>query len=86
MATLVKFRKYDKMFHDEPDTVFAFFPQLNYNKRLYGNDLKDSYKHLGQHAAMHKDTVKGARKATESEYIPLKQELESIGYDLKICK
>lgn len=87
MATLVKFRKYDRMFNNTPESelIFAYFPQLNYNKRLYGNDRKTCYAHLGQHTSCHKDYAK-AIPANESEYLPLKQELESIGYTLKVCK
>lgn len=48
MATLVKFLKKD-------DEIFAFFPQLNYNKRLYGNEIKTSYAHIGQHSACAKE-------------------------------
>ena len=88
MATLVKFRKFDRMFDDtnEQDLVFAYFPQLNYNKRLYGTDLKMSYAHLGQHAPCSKEYGK-ATPATKDEYLPLLNELRAIGYDnLKICK
>jgi hypothetical protein len=79
MATLVKFRKHES-------EVFAYFPQLNYNKRKYGNSVKTCYAHVGQHSLCHKDYAKNSEPANESEYLTLKQELESIGYDLKICK
>lgn len=81
MATLVKF-----LLNNESEAVYAFFPQLNYNKYLYGNKMKVSYEHYGQHGGAHLDYVKESKPATESEYMPLKQELESIGYNLKICK
>ncbi len=84
MATLVKFR-IDEPISEYPE-VFAFFPQLNYNKRLYGNDMKTSYAHIGQHSACCKDYANDSRAANEAEYMTLKQELESIGYNLKICK
>jgi len=85
MATLVKFRKYDQMFSDTKPEVFAYFPQLNYNKRLYGNSMKTSYQHIGQHSCCSKEYA-NATPATENEYLELKRELESIGYNLKICK
>ncbi len=87
MATLVKFRKYDRMFNDTPESqlIFAYFPQLTYNKRLYGNEIKTCYDHVGQHSSCHKNYGK-AVPATENEYQDLKKELESLGYDLKVCK
>jgi hypothetical protein len=77
MATLVKFLK-------NQGEVFAFFPQLNYNKRLYGNSMKTSYAHVGQHSACHKDYANESTLPTKSEYQPLLTELKSIGYDLKV--
>jgi hypothetical protein len=85
MATLVKFRKHkDKKFNWD---ITAVFPQLKYNKNMYGNSMLTGYAHLGQHTAVNIEWVnQDSEPATESEYLPLKQELESIGYDLKICK
>lgn len=78
--TLVKFRK------DEAG-VTAVFPQLKYNKRLYGNDMVSCYAHVGQHSGASIEWVnESTTPATEADYNDLKQELESIGYDLKICK
>jgi hypothetical protein len=80
MATLVKFRK-------DGNGVFAFFPQLNYNKQLYGTRRKVIYQHVGQHSGGDIDyCVDATIPAKESEYSALKTELESIGYTLKICK
>ncbi len=81
MATLVKFRQ------AHTNEIIAYFPQLKYNKRIHGNDLNTSYSHVGQHSACSGDYIKClCRPANESEYLPLKQELESIGYTLKVCK
>ena len=80
MATLVKFRK------DNTGEITAVFPQLKYNKRLYGNNMITSYAHIGQHTGACKEWIKETESANESEYSDLKQELESIGYNLKICK
>lgn len=74
MATLVKFLK-------KNDEVFAYFPQLNYNKHLYGNTLKTSYAHIGQHSACSKEYANEAVMASKEEYQPLLEELVSIGYD-----
>lgn len=85
MATLVKFRKFkDGKFHGD---ITAVFPQLKYNKLLYGNSMFTGYAHIGQHTAVSIEWVnKDSVPANESEYLALKQELESIGYNLKICK
>jgi hypothetical protein len=83
MATLVKFRK-EISNHDQ---IVAVFPKLKHNSRLYGNDVYVCYSHIGQHSPCNKDWIFGETKpAKEHEYASLKKELESIGYDLKICK
>ena len=44
-----------------------------------------SYEHVGQHGgADYHGMIGSTRPATPGEYEPLRQELESIGYDLKI--
>lgn len=79
MNTLVKFYK------DEYGEVFAVFPQLNYNKELYGNDIKTGYAHIGQHTGISKDYYKDKEPAIFSEYNPLRFELIAQGYNnLKI--
>jgi hypothetical protein len=85
MATLVKFVK-DKE-GDFMGDITAVFPQLKYNKALYGNNTYTGYVHIGQHTAVSLDYIKECTTpATEAEYMPLKRELESIGYTLKVCK
>jgi hypothetical protein len=85
MATLVKFRKWTKNRYE--GDITAVFPQLKYNKRLYGNNSLQGYAHIGQHTEVSKDWVKTETEAaTPQEYEPLKKELEQIGYVLKICK
>lgn len=81
MATLVKFRVHKDAEGNED--LFAYFPKLKYDLKGYH---KTCYSHIGQHSGCAMEYVKECRPATESEYMPLKQELESIGYDLKICK
>lgn len=81
MATLVKFR-----IHPVSGELFAFFPQLKYGFNGYRNDLKTCYAHIGQHSACAKEYEQESRAARPNEYNPLKSELESIGYNLKICK
>ena len=80
MATLVKFR-----IHPVNGDLIAFFPQIVHSFNGYRKN-HTCYARIGQHSACNVDYVKECRPATESEYMPLKQELESIGYDLKICK
>lgn len=80
MATLVKFVKYPNY------DLTAVFPQLNYNKRLYGINRKVCYSHIGQHSACDKVWLAETSPATPNEYDSLKKELEGLGYILKVCK
>jgi hypothetical protein len=82
MATLVKF-----LVHPEHYGVFAYFPQLNYAKNFYGNKMKCSYCHIGQHSSCSVEYAQECRKATFEEYKDLYDELIYMGYrNLKICK
>jgi hypothetical protein len=65
-----------------PVDVFAMFPEHKEN-----NDCVSGYTHIGQHSAYHYEgCIKDSRFATEEEYLSLKQELESLGYNLQIIK
>ncbi len=77
MATLVKFLK-----DQEDGDVFAYFPQLNYNRDT--KRMKTSYAHCGQHSACSVWYAKDCEAANFSDYAPLYQELTQIGYDLKV--
>jgi len=60
--------------------VIALFPGIT-----EGVGLCLSYMHIGQHsAASYGMVLQETRLATEEEYAPLQQELEAIGYNLKI--
>lgn len=59
--------------------VFAYFPE-----EIHHGESKICYAHLGQHSACHPDYAKECKLATPEQYEPLRQELESIGYNLKI--
>ena len=75
--TLTIFRK----FKDEGD-IIALFPEED-----WGNYLCSSYQHIGQHgSADYQGVVSISTLATPEEYRELKEELESIGYTLKIRK
>jgi|SRR5882762_48225 len=81
MSTLVKFYIDQDIYKGE---IFAYFPQLNYNKHLYGNTVKTGYAHIGQHTSINADYIKNCKSATPSEYEDLKMELEGLDYKLKI--
>lgn len=76
MATLVKFYK-------EGNSILAVFPQhKDFNG--YRRDNLTCYSHVGQHSVAAPEYVKNLRLADNKEYHDLKEELTSIGYDLKI--
>jgi hypothetical protein len=79
--TLVKFR-----YNDANRDLFAVFPQIKFNKRIYGNSLLSCYSHIGQHSSCHEEYVKKCRPAKPEEHADLLRELQSIGYKLKVCK
>lgn len=83
MATLVKFL-IDKDLDDDKGEVFAYFPNLNYNKHMYGNSVKTGYAHIGQHTSVQADYAAECKLATPLQYEALKNELISIGYELNI--
>ena len=66
-------------FHEENQDLLAFFPNNQESKGFFL-----SYCHIGQHSECSLNYIKECRKATIKEYTPLKTELESIGYNLKI--
>jgi hypothetical protein len=80
--------KTDVMFRIEKhgelkDEILAVFPhEVNDYK---GNVV--AYVHIGQHtSADYNYVLQRTRPAKEIDYMPLKRELESIGYNLKIVK
>ena len=57
--------------------VDALFPEFN-----EGNGLMACYAHVGQHGgANYYYMIKKTRPATKEEYLPLLEELKSIGYE-----
>jgi hypothetical protein len=72
-----------KYFIDTEGEVLAVFPQLNYNKHLYGNTMKTGYAHIGQHAGVSKEYYKQLKPAKISQYHNLSNELFRIGYNLR---
>jgi len=60
--------------------VIALFPELD-----EGSGYCTSYEHVGQHSgADYRMMIRKTRPAAPFEIEPLKQELESIGYNLLI--
>lgn len=43
-----------------------------------------SYMHIGQHSECSPELVSELDVASEQEYLPLKKEMESIGYDVSV--
>lgn len=61
--------------------VIAFFPYLTGDSSPY---TMTSYSHNGQHSAASEDFYRDTKKTLSSEYLPLKRELHSLGYKLKV--
>jgi len=73
--TKVVFRK-----HKNGDVIALFFEEVADYAGLYCL----SYEAIGQHGAASTFLVDDTKLATPEEYKALKEELESIGYDLEI--
>ena len=66
-------------------SVLALFPDEIYNRELFGKTQIMSYMHNGQHGPALYGLMR--RKSLPKEkYLPLKKELESIGYALEVLK
>ena len=66
------------------DTVIALFPDQDWD--VSGNYCT-SYEQIGQHGSADFGYVMAeSRPATPEESAPLLQELEGIGYRLKVCE
>ena len=62
-------------------TIFALMPYDIQNR----NGLISSYQHVGQHSsADYNHCIKSSKPATEIEYTQLKNEMESLGYNIKV--
>lgn len=65
----------------ENGNILAYFPDLKYQDA--GNPMT-CYSHVGQHSGCMPEYANKLTRATEPEYKDLKNELESIGYNLNI--
>ena len=94
MKTQVVFKKITFWHKDDKETITeinAIFPEHSSTDRE-GDIVYEGYAHIGQHTEIHEDflvdgmvdNIHKVETATEEEYEPLKKELESIGYKLKI--
>jgi len=76
--TKVIFRKW------KDGDIIALFPELPGDMNPYRTC--ESYMHIGQHSAASVDLTNVIKLASPEEYASLFAELESIGYNLRVCK
>jgi hypothetical protein len=72
--------KYPRLVFGQPE-VIAFLLDVPAN---YGSIM--SYMHVGQHGEADNGFARECKRATPEQYKDLKAELESLGYNLKVCK
>lgn len=70
-----------KFYMEDQNNVLAFFPEIEWSR---GTTM--CYSHIGQHSACSPDYVYGLPFATQEQYMPLLQELTSLGYDLTVIQ
>ena len=67
---------------------FVFTKEFNEVTAVFidnkNTSFPDCYAHIGQHNMCSSEWVKEQKKATEKQYLPLLQELKSIGYNVNI--
>lgn len=78
MATLVKFLKHKDDVNGTD--IYAYFPQLNFNERLYGNQQKQSFSSEG-HSGCHVDYAAESELASYEEYKDLLSTMINAGYN-----
>lgn len=71
-----------KFVKDHDGDVTAIFPELADTRN--GIKYITCYAHIGQHSECVQGWIDTQVEATEHEYHDLKEELESIGYDLEV--
>ena len=72
-----------KEYPERGGEIIAIFPELPGDSNPHRTCL--SYVHLGQHGAITLDYHEFTFPAQPSQYASLKAELESIGYNLRVC-
>jgi hypothetical protein len=78
MKTKVIFRKFKS-----DGEILALFPEVPHDRM---GDFCVSYAHVGQHGAASPVLTGTTSPATPEESAPLKREIESLGYDLEVCR
>lgn len=73
-----------KEFPENGGGIIAVFPSMAGDNNPYRTCAY--YAHVGQHGGMAIDYMKCTFPTTPEEYASLKEELESIGYDLQTAK
>jgi len=70
-------------FYIEPDgTILAIWPREFYNLKLYGTGIVNCYSSNGQHSQCSRNYFEELPLASYKQSKQLRQELESIGYQL----
>ena len=72
--TTVFFRKWE-----DGQIIALFLDEVN-----YPGGMIESYMHIGQHSSATPELIQILEDASPEEYEDLKNELESIGYNLKV--
>ena len=81
--TNIIFRK--ARYEDGSTEILAIFPDSYEEYRKMGRYEIDCYAHIGQHGTASMDFYyQNTKKATPSEYKELFEELENIGYNIRI--
>ena len=80
LPTLVVFRKFKADLDLVSVGIIALFPEID-----AGMGFCQAYQHVGQHGpAVYSECIRITVPAMPDEYAELKEELEKIGYDLKV--
>lgn len=72
----VHFRKFKGDYNNQVTAVFPYVTETCSDVACYA--------HVGQHSTCCFDYVGISKPATKDEYLPLKKELESIGYEVNV--
>ena len=74
------------LIHKKNHELIAYFPNEKYSREGDGDNRKTCYAHIGRHSACSPGYARECREATETEYQDLKNELQSLGYNLEVIE